>query len=97
MDTPAGQYSMVVVANEIESSPVTVDVVKRGAFLIVERSTFGQGETQAMNAGSPATIDPAVYVVVEGYKPRELGLTSGSPLVCCRPSRYLAVPLPSAK
>jgi len=80
MDTPVGQYSMVVVANGIASSPVTVDVAKRGAFLIVDRSTFGQGEIQAMidNAGSPATIDPAVYVVVEGYKPSELGLTSGN-------------------
>lgn len=80
MDTPVGQYSMVVVANGIASSPVTVDVAKRGAFLIVDRSTFGQGEIQAMiaNAGSPATIDPAVYVVVEGYKPTELGLTGGN-------------------
>lgn len=80
MDIAVGQYSMVVVANGIASSPVTVDVAKRGAFLIIDRSTFGQGEIQAMlnNAGSPATIDPAVYVVVEGYTPSELGLTVGN-------------------
>ena len=47
----------------------------RRASSIIDRSTFGQGEIQAMinNAGAPATIDPAVYVVVEGYKPSELG------------------------
>lgn len=80
MDMPTGQYSMVAVANGIASAPVTVDIAKRGAFLIVDRSTFGQGEIQAMidNAGSPATIDPAVYVVVEGYKPSELGLTGAN-------------------
>jgi hypothetical protein len=79
-DVPAGQYSLVVVANGIASNPVTVNVVARDCFLIIDRSTYGQGEIQALinNAGAPATIDPALYVVVEGFTPSELGITSGN-------------------
>jgi hypothetical protein len=80
MDVPPGQHSLVVVANGIASDPVDVHLVSRDCFLIVDRSTYGQGEIQAMinNAGAPATIDPAVYVVVEGFTPNELGLTSAN-------------------
>jgi hypothetical protein len=80
MDVLTGQYSMVVIANGIASNPKIVQVVARDCFLIVDRSTYGQGEIQAMinNAGAPATIDPAVYVVVEGFTPNQLGLTGAN-------------------
>lgn len=79
-DVPTGQYSLVVVANGIASDPVIVNVEARDCFLVIDRSTYGQGEIQALinNAGAPATIDPAVYVVVEGFKPSELGINAGN-------------------
>ena len=46
----------------------------------MDRSTFGQGEIQALINlnGAPATIDPVLYVVVEGYRASELGLTTAN-------------------
>ena len=75
-DLDAGQYLLEVICNGIPSNAVTVQVVKMDCFFIVDRSTYAQGEIQAMiNAiGTPAVIDPALYVVVEGFKPGELGL-----------------------
>ena len=74
---PAGQYDLVVVANGIASDPVPVRIAQQDCFFIVDRSTFGQGEIQALINlnGAPATIDPALYVVVEGFTAAELGLT----------------------
>ncbi len=76
----AGEYSMVAVANGIASDPVAVHVATRDCFFIVDRSTFGQGEIQALINlnGAPAVIDPALYVVVEGFTPGDLGLTTGN-------------------
>lgn len=46
--------------------------------LILDRSTFGKDEVQArLNAGH-GTYQDAFYVVVDGYTPDELGLTSGN-------------------
>jgi len=46
--------------------------------LILDRSTFGKDEVQArVNAGN-ATYQDALYVVVDGYTPDELGLNSGN-------------------
>ncbi len=72
-----GQYDLVVIANGISSTPVTVRVAQQDCFFVVDRSTFGQGEIQALIklSGAPAVIDPALYVVVEGFTPSELGLT----------------------
>ena len=52
----------------------------RDCFLIMDRSTAGQGEVQALIAlnGAPAVIDPAILVVVEGYTAGELGLTAAN-------------------
>jgi hypothetical protein len=74
---PPGQYKLVVIANGIASDPVDVQVAAQDSFFIVDRSTFGQGEIQALInlQGAPASFDPALYVVVEGFKPSELGLT----------------------
>jgi hypothetical protein len=79
-DARVGNYNMVVIANGIASAPVSVHVVKQDCFLIIDRSTYSQGEIQSLIhlSGAPAQIDNAVYVVVEGFKPSELGLTSAN-------------------
>lgn len=79
-DTAPGQYDLVVVANGIPSDPVTVHVVQRDCFFVVDRGTFSQGEIQSLINlnGAPATIDPALFVVVEGFTPAELGLTAAN-------------------
>ena len=81
---PPGQYRLEVIANGIPSDPIDVHVAAQDSFFIVDRSTFAQGEVQALIdlQGAPAVFDPALYVVVEGFKPAELGLTHanlGSP------------------
>lgn len=56
-------------------------VVCKDCFVITDRSEFGQDEIAAMIAlgGTPATIDAAFYVVVEGFQPGELGITTATP------------------
>lgn len=80
LGTPIGQYELVVVANGIASDPVTVKIAARDCFFTLDRSTFAQGEIEALInlSGAPATIDPAVYVVVEGFSAADLGLTSSN-------------------
>jgi hypothetical protein len=78
--TPPGPYTLHAIANGIASDPVNVIVAKQDCFILLDRSTYAQGEIQAMinAAGAPAVIDPSVYVVVEGFTPTELGLNSGN-------------------
>jgi hypothetical protein len=92
---PAGQYKLVVIANGIASDPVDVQVAAQDSFFIVDRSTFGQGEIQALInlQGAPAVFDPALYVVVEGFKPGELGLTHSN---LGNPPHKPAIPSPAA-
>jgi hypothetical protein len=87
-----GAWTFEVVANAIASTATTVSVGTRDCFLVMDRSTAGQGEVQALIAlnGTPAVIDPAILVVVEGYTAGELGLTatnlSSPPVVPTFPS-----------
>jgi hypothetical protein len=83
-NVPAGAWNLEVVANGIASAAQPVSVGTRDCFLVMDRSTVGHGEVQALIAlnGAPAEIDPAIFVVVEGYTAAELGLTTanlGSP------------------
>ena len=75
-----GSWTLEVVANAIASTPMPVAVGTRDCFLVMDRSTAGQGEVQALIAlnGAPAVIDPAILVVVEGYTAGELGLTASN-------------------
>jgi hypothetical protein len=75
-----GAWNLEVVANGIASTPLPVTVGTRDCFLVMDRSTAGQGEVQALIAlnGAPAVIDPAILVVVEGYTAAELGLTTSN-------------------
>ena len=79
-DMAAGAYTLQVIANGIPSASVNIQIVTRDCFIVVDRSTFGQGEIQAtINAnGAPAVFVDALYVVVEGCKPSDLGLTPGN-------------------
>jgi len=57
-------------------------VVCKDCFIITDRSTFGKDEIEAMllqSQPNPAVIDAAFYVVVEGFTPAELGITTATP------------------
>jgi hypothetical protein len=60
-----------------------LSIVQKQCFFIVDKSTFGQDEVQAMLAKGEPTVDGAFYVVVEGFTASELGITaadlSGAP------------------
>lgn len=91
-----GQYDLVVIANGIASDPVVVQVIAQDCFFIVDRSTYGQGEIQALINlnGAPAVIDPALFVVVEGFTPSDLGLTLSN---LSNPPKKPAIPDPVSK
>lgn len=73
--TPAGAYTLTVVTNGIASASMAVTVATQDLFLIVDRSTVGQGEVDGILnlLGSPARFDNAVYAVVEGFSANDLG------------------------
>lgn len=51
----------------------------RSCFFIIDRNTFSNYEIEAMlHVTSPAVIDAAFYIVVDGFSPYELGFTSAT-------------------
>jgi hypothetical protein len=51
----------------------------RGCFFIIDRSTFSDDEIEAMlHISSPAVIQSAFYIVVDGFKPYDLGFTTAT-------------------
>jgi hypothetical protein len=59
-------------------------LIPKQASFVMDRSSFGQDEVNAMLAqASPFQVSPAFYVVVDGFTPAELGITaadlSGAP------------------
>lgn len=60
-----------------------LSIVQKQCFFIVDKSTFGQDEVDAMLLQGNATMNAAFYVVVEGFTAGELGITladlSGAP------------------
>lgn len=51
----------------------------KALFFIMDRSTFSDDEIEAMLlSSSPAHIDDAFYVILDGYSPNELGFTSAT-------------------
>ncbi len=82
-DLDEGTYDMVVVANGIASASVSVQLGTRDCFITVERDTYSQGDVEGMiqqAGGGAAVYDPALFVVVEGFKPSELGIASSADL-----------------
>jgi hypothetical protein len=77
---PPGAWNLEVVANGIASAALPVGVGTRDCFLVMDRSSVGHGEVQALISlnGAPAEVDPAIFVVVEGYTAAELGLTAAN-------------------
>lgn len=72
-----GLWDLRVIANGIPSDPVSVNVATQDCILQVNKTTYSQGEVQSQ--GVPATFDePALYVLVEGFKPSELGIHAGN-------------------
>lgn len=63
-----------------------LSLVLKQAYFVLDRSSLGQDEVNAMLAqSSPFQISPALYVVVDGFTAAELGVTaadlSGSPSI----------------
>ena len=74
-----GNWSLVVIANGIPSASVPVQIAGQDCYFIVDNSTFSKGEVDTYVDANPpvnAVFDPAFYVVVEGYTPMEIGITS---------------------
>lgn len=61
---------------EIWSSRLSL--IPKQASFVMDRSSFGQDEVNAMLAvSSPFEVSPAFYVVVDGFTPADLGITAG--------------------
>ena len=60
-----------------------IDFVPKRCYLIVDKSSFGEDEVDALLQAGNATVDAAFYVVVDGFSAAELGVTvadlSGTP------------------
>jgi hypothetical protein len=55
-------------------------VICRSCTLVTDRSTFSKDQVDALiSAGSTATFADSFYVMVEGFKPSELGVTTANP------------------
>jgi hypothetical protein len=51
----------------------------QGCFFIIDRSTFSDDEIEAMlHVSAPALIESAFYIVVDGFKPYDLGFTTAT-------------------
>lgn len=51
----------------------------RGSFFVLDRSTFSDDEVEAMLlTATPALVEAAFYVVVDGFAPQDLGFTSAT-------------------
>jgi hypothetical protein len=53
-----------------------LSLVQKQCFFIVDKSSFGQDEVQAMLLAGAATVNAAFYVVVEGFTASQLGVTA---------------------
>ena len=62
----------------VASETVPLPSLLPAVSLIVDRSTFGKDEVNALLGSGSATITDAFYVVVEGFTPDELGLNAGN-------------------
>lgn len=62
-------------AEEIWTSQLSL--VQKRCYFIVDKSTFGQDEVQAMLTAGQPTVDAAFYVVVEGLSAGDLHIDSG--------------------
>jgi hypothetical protein len=61
-------------AEEIWTSQLSL--VQKLCYFIVDKSTFGQDEVQAMLMAGQPTVSGAFYVVLEGFSAAQLGITA---------------------
>ena len=62
--------------NDYGPLPYTCPIVKQLQF-VLDRSTYGQDEITAMlQTANPAVIEAAFYVILDGFTPQEIGITS---------------------
>lgn len=55
-----------------------LSLIPKQASFAMDRSSFGQDEVNAMLVqANPFDVSPAFYVIVDGFTPAELGITSG--------------------
>jgi hypothetical protein len=79
-DIDMGQFRLLLdeLCIDYGPSPYECPIVKN-SFFIVDRSTISKDEIDAMlHIGSPAVIEAAFFVVVDGFTPQELGITSST-------------------
>lgn len=101
-DLETGDWSLVVIANGIASDPVTVRIAAQDCFVVLDNSTFSVGEVDTwvkQMPPVPAIFDPALFVVVEGFTPSDLGLDPSNPLgpQLLNPPRVPTIPSPYAQ
>lgn len=70
----------------ISETPNPLPSLLPACTVVLDRSTFGKDEVDALlHLGNPANIESALYVVVDGFTPSQLGVTavslSGTPNV----------------
>lgn len=71
-------YRNALKSNCLQFGPPPYSCIKN-LFFIMDRSTISDDEIEAMLlSGSPARIDDAFYIVVDGYSPNQLGFTSAT-------------------
>lgn len=72
------QYRELLQTNCLTYGPPPYSCVKR-LFFIMDRNNISDDEVEAMLlGGSPAHFSDAFYIVLEGYRPDELGFTEAS-------------------
>lgn len=61
----------------ISETPNPLPSLLPACTVVLDRSTFGKDEVDALlHQGSPANIDAALYVIVDGFTPSQLGVTA---------------------
>jgi hypothetical protein len=79
-DSQMGAYRLYLneLCADYGPSPYSCPIVKK-CFFITDRSTISKDEVDAMLfTSNPAVIEAALYVVVEGFTPAELGITTAT-------------------
>lgn len=95
--TPAGSYSLVVIANGIPSAPQAAEIGTQDISFLMEETTYGGGQVQAQInlAGQPAVFPLALLVQAEGFTLAQCGITGAASLA--GPSRQPTVSTPDAR
>ncbi len=81
-DMVASWYKLGFIVDPGDGKPVETErhVVCKDCWFIMDRSTFGKDEIAAMLlTATPADVNAAFYVVVEGFTPNDLGITTAVP------------------